>query len=111
MSSIPKIGHSSNTKRAFLLSSATGAALVAAAGAGLKIRVTSLSVVASAAVSFSLASAATAISSAKPLAANGGLVLPLNEFGWYETAANEALNITLGAALAVAVDITYVIVT
>lgn len=107
---IPRTGNSSNIKRDFILSSTTGAELVPAAGAGLKIRVTSLSAVATTAVSFSLASAATAICSAKPLGANGGFVLPHNDYGWYETAANEALNIALGAAVAIAVDITYVVV-
>ena len=107
---IARSGHSSNLKRDFILSSTTGAELVPAQGAGQKIRVTSMSVVATTAVSFSLASAATAICSAKPLGANGGLVLPHNPLGWYETAANEALNIVLGAAVVVAVDITYVVV-
>ena len=107
---IPRSGHSSNLKRAILTSSTTGAAVVAAPGAGLKIRVVSMNVIAAGAVTFALASAATAITSTKSLAANGGFVLPANEYGWYECAANEALNITLGGAVSVGVDVQYVTV-
>lgn len=106
-----KAGFAGNTKRAILTSSTTGTAIVAAPGAGLKIRVLAVAAVAAGAVSMSLASAANAITSTKALAANGGFILPYSEPGWYECAENEALNLTLGSAVSVGIDVTYKIVT
>jgi len=103
-------GNVGKVLRAILTSATTGAAIVAAPGAGLKIRVLWMDVVAAGAVTFALASAATPISSTKALAANGGLVRNPNDHGWFETADNEALNITLGGAVSVGVDIGYVLV-
>ena len=54
-------------------------------------------------------SGSRAISSDKDLAADGGgMVVPIAQAFWFETAVGEALNINLAAAGAVGVDVTYV---
>lgn len=83
--------------------------LVAAAGAGKKIRVTSLYAVAAGAVTVKFQSGAggTDLTGAASLAANGGFVLPYNPAGWFETAANTLLNMSLGGAVQVSGSLTY----
>jgi len=82
----------------------------AAAGAGIKIRVLSLFVVASAAVTVRFESAAggTALTGQMQLAANGGFVLPYNPNGWFETADNALLNLELSGAISVDGGLQYV---
>lgn len=86
---------------------AATAELVAAAGVGVKIEVVSLKVVSTAANTVTFKSATTAIGPADDLAANGGYVLPFNDFAWMRTAANEALNVTLSGATKVAIHLQY----
>lgn len=82
--------------------------ILAAQGAGAKIRVTSVVILASGgANTVSFTSNTTDITADFGLANNGGFVLDINPTGWFETAANEALNIDLSAATAVAVQINY----
>jgi hypothetical protein len=102
-----------NIKRAFVNASSTGNnELVAAPGSGIKIRVMSVAVVAGvSANTVTFKSASTAISADFPFAANGGMVLNENPSGWFQTAAGEALNVSLSGATAVAVSITYILVT
>lgn len=71
------------------------------------IRVLSMCVIAAGNVSVSLGSNSTAITSAKPVAANGGFVLPYAERGWFETATGEALTLILSSPVTTAVDVTY----
>ena len=92
--------------RAFLTSSTTGTPIVPAQ-AGRIIRVLSASTVVDLAVSVSFGSNVTAITSAKPLAANGGFVLPFEERGWFETNVGEALTLILSSPVTTAIDITY----
>lgn len=100
-------------KRAFVNASAAGDnELVAAQGSGAKIRVISLVAVAGvSANTLTLRSATTAISAGFPIAANGGMVLNENSSGWFQTAANEALNVNLSGSTAVGVSVTYVVTT
>lgn len=87
--------------------------LVAAAGAGIKIRVVSLVLVASGgANSVRLESAAggTALTGVMDIVDDGQLVLPHNPAGWCETAANQLLNLELSAGTAVAGVLGYVTV-
>lgn len=56
-------------------------------------------------------SATTAISGAWDILSDTSLLLPYNPEGWFETVAGEALNLTLSAATAVAVTMTYVAIT
>jgi hypothetical protein len=100
-------------KRAFVNASAAGDnAIVAAPGAGIMIRVISLVAVAGAvANTLTMRSGTTAISAGFPIAANGGMVLNENSSGWFQTAANEALNVNLSGSTAMGVSITYVLTT
>lgn len=82
-------------------------AVVAAQGAGVKIRVLSAMAVGTLAVTIKFQSATTDITAGFPLGINGGMVLPYNPHGWFETAANEALNINLGLGTATGVNITW----
>lgn len=81
--------------------------LVAAQAAGVKIEVVALKVVSSGINTVTFKSAATSIGTADDLTAGGGYVLPVNDNGWMRTAAAEALNITLSAALKVSVHLQY----
>lgn len=56
-------------------------------------------------------SATTAISGAIDLLADTAVVLPFSPVGWFETTAAEALNLTLSAATAVAVNVVYIAIT
>lgn len=87
-------------------STATDTAVVAAI-AGKSIRVHAVLTVAASANSVFFKSGATAISATSALAANGGLVLPFSESGWFVTAAGEALNFTTSAAVATGVTVVY----
>lgn len=90
--------------------STLGSNTVIAGQTGRSIRVLSMVVVAAAANTIKLMSAATAITGLYALAANGGLVLPYNEHGWCQTAEGEALNLNLSAATAVGATIQYIVV-
>lgn len=80
-----------------------------AANATKKIRVFALAIVAAGAVNVRFESAAggTALTGVMSFAANGGYVLPYNEAGWFETAANQLLNMELGGAVQVSGQLTY----
>lgn len=88
-------------------STATNTSLVAAV-AGKRYRVVGLAIVTTLANSVNLESGTTDITAIWPLGANGGIVLPYNEHGWCETAANAALGITTSAATACGVHVLYV---
>lgn len=84
--------------------------LQAAAGAGIKIRVTSAMMIATGAVSVRFESGAggTALTGVMPLVASSGFTLPYNPDGWFETADNALLNLELSAAESVDGCFTYV---
>lgn len=84
-------------------------AVVAAPGAGLMVRVVSMALIVGSANNVKFQSATTDITALFQFAANGGMVLPDNKDGWFQTAANEALNINLSASTAVGYQINYVI--
>lgn len=86
----------------------SGATVVAAAGAGKKIRVLSLSISPAAASSTLFKSATTAKTPTFTFAA-AGLTQIHSGLGLFETAANEALNVDTGAG-AVGLQLTYVVV-
>lgn len=95
--------------RAFVNASLSGnTELVAAQGVGVRVRVLSIAVVATLAVTIKFQSATTDITAGFPVAATGGMVLPYNPHGWFETTANEALNINLGIGTATGCQITWV---
>ena len=86
--------------------------LVAAQGAGKKIRVISISVIAAGDVDFRLEDGAggTALTGVMSLAANGGFAWGYNPAGWTEGTANTLLNMELGGAVQVSGCITYIVV-
>lgn len=85
-----------------------GSNTLVAAVAGARYRVLSLVVVTTLANNVKIQSNATDISSTFPLAANGGIVLPFNEHGWFQTNLGEALNVNLSIATATAVQVQYI---
>lgn len=87
--------------------------LLAAQGAGNKIRVLSLFLVAAGTVGVRFESGAggTALTGVMPFVANTGMALPHNPDGWFETAGNALLNLELSDAVLVAGAFTYAVVT
>lgn len=102
-------GVMANTKYAVIDHAGSGDNTIVAAVASTKIRVTSLFLVASAAVTVRFESAAggTALTGGMQLAANGVLSLPYNPEGWFETVAGELLNLELSGATSVDGGLTY----
>ncbi len=101
----------SEVKTAAVAASSSGDnTLVAAAGAGIKIRVLAYVLVAASAVvaRFEDGAGGTALSGQMSFGANGGAVAPYNPGGWFETADNTLLNLELGGAVSVAGHIQYV---
>jgi len=94
---------------AFINASSIGATQIIAAQPGMSIRVIDAAVISTLANTVKFQSAATDISATFPLGANGGLVLPFNEHGWFQTAPGEALNINLSVATATGISINYII--
>lgn len=95
---------------AFLDSSSSGDnQLVAAAGSGLKIRVLSAVISAGGSVNVRFRSATNNISNLFTMAVNNVVSLPYNPQGWFQTNANEILNVNLSGAIATGVTITYII--
>ena len=88
--------------------SASGQTALVAAVAGIKYRILAVCVISTLANTVKFQSASTDISATFPLAASGGMVLPFNEHGWFETSINEALNINMGTATATGVQIQYI---
>lgn len=87
---------------------------IVAANATQKIRVTSLFLVnghtGTQTVRFESGAGGTALTGQMIFGANGGMVLPYNQQGWFETAANELLNMELGGATTVDGALTYLLV-
>ena len=83
-----------------------------AAVAGKRIRVLSLFLVASGAVTVAFESSAsgTALTGDMNVGANGNVVMPFNPEGWFQTVAGELLNMELGGATSVDGCLTYVLV-
>jgi len=52
--------------------------------------------------------AGTAVSPLLANAANGGVVMPANPFGWFQTSAGETLTVTTGAGSATGILVGYV---
>lgn len=82
--------------------------IVAAQGANVRIRVLGLVVVGTLAVTIKLQSATTDITAGFPIATTGGFLFPYNPHGWFQTTANEALNLNLSLATAVGMNIIWV---
>lgn len=94
-------------KYAFVNPATSGSNTVVAAFPNGKIKVLSVGIISTSANIVKFTSATTDISAANALAANGGMVLPYNEEGWFITTVGEALNINLTVSAPVGVTITY----
>lgn len=94
------------------VNTAATATLVAAAGAGVKIRIVGGVLVNTTAQSLTFKSGAggTAITGPLPLGALGQLVLPFNPMGYCETATNALLELSLSGATQVGGVLQYVTV-
>lgn len=96
---IDEVPTARTVNRSFVNATASGStAVVAAQGVGVKIRVLSVFVCTSTALTVKFQSASSDISCGSSLAANGGYVMPENPHGWFQTNANEALNVNLSSA-------------
>jgi hypothetical protein len=99
-------------KRAVIDTAASPDTSIVAAVSGKKIRVLSLFLVnghtAVNTVRFESAAGGTALTGQMLLAANGGIVLPHNSYGWFETIAGEALSLELAGATTVDGALTYI---
>ncbi len=98
------------TKRAVIDHAGSGDNTIVAAVTGKKIRVVSAFLIAAGAVTVRFESGAggAALTGQMTIAANGGLVLPFNPNGWFETAESALLNLELGGAVSVDGALTYV---
>lgn len=102
-------GVSRAVQRSFVNASSSGnTAVVAARGAGIRIRVVAFYAISATAVTVKFQSATTDIAPGLPFGANGGIVVPLNPNGWFQTAPNEALNVNLGSAVATGVLVNWI---
>lgn len=106
---IDETGTTRTVQRASATPAASGnTQVVAAQGAGVRIRVIAACVIAATAVSVKFQSATTDISATWPVGANGGFVLPDNNHGWFQTAGNEALNVNLSGNVSTGVQVIWV---
>lgn len=92
------------------ISQAATATLVAAQGAGAKVRVVGFFLVSTSAntLTFKSGAAGTALTGGMALAANGQLSVPFNPEGWFETAANALLELSLSGATQVSGSLAWV---
>lgn len=96
-------------QRAFVNATASGnTQIVAAQGAGVRIRVLAVNAISLTALTLKFQSNTTDICSGKPVGATGGWIAPQAEAGWFQTAPNEALNVNLSGAGTVGVDIIWI---
>lgn len=97
-----------------VIDTATSDAELVAAATGKRIRVHSLYLInghtAAQTVRFESSAGGTALSGQMIFAANGGLVLPWSDAGWFETVAGQALTIELAGATTVDGGLRYTLV-
>lgn len=93
-------GVTRTVNRAFVNAANSGnTELVAAQGGSLRIRVLSLTIVTLLAVNIKFQSATTDVFCTMPFGATGGVAIPYNPNGLFQTSANEALSINLSAGV------------
>jgi len=93
------------------VAAAATATSIVAASPGNAIRVLSLVMVAGAtATTTTFNSASAAITCLFANGINGGAVLPLNQYGWFETLGGEALTVTTGAGSTTGYQFSYCLV-
>lgn len=100
-------------KFATIAAASSGTNALVSAVSGKKIRVMSMFMIAAGAVNVYFEDAAnTALAgdgtNKIALTTNSGFTLPFNPVGWFETAATQALEVNLSAAIAVGGSVTYI---
>jgi len=101
-------GATALTPKFAVISTSASSDLVALV-ASKKIRVVSFFIVVTTAVTVKLQSGgSTDITGAMPFGANGGISLPYNPNGWFQTVSGEKLNMVLGSGVAVAGGLSYI---
>lgn len=97
-------------KYAYLDATGAGNTAIVAAVTGKKIRVLAVAAHALTAVTIHFESSTTQISADVAAGATGGYVRPMGQlpYGWFETAAGEALNVNLSSAVATGIDLVYI---
>jgi hypothetical protein len=91
--------------------SSTGSANTVAAVGGKKIRIVSMFIVVAGATTVQFQSNTTSnVSGAMSFATNGGISLPFNPVGWFQTNTGEGLNHVLGTSVGFAGGLTYITV-
>jgi hypothetical protein len=97
-------------KYAAISGATSGNNTLVAAVSGKKIRVLSLylNTVSAVTVRFEDGAGGTALSGVMSLPDTGGMVLPHNEGGWFETTAGTLLNMELGGALQTSGGLAYI---
>jgi hypothetical protein len=112
VSQVSSLGTIATPQFAVINTSASGDTTLVAAVTSKVIRVLSYVLVADSAVAakFTSGPAGTAITGAMSLAANGGVAAPFSPVGHFQTAANTALVLNLGAAIGARGHLTYVAV-
>ena len=111
---IPNNGNSKNARFAFINATASGdttlATLPAGSGARSRIRVLAVVLTTTAENTVKFKGGSADITAAFPFVALGGMVLPFNEHGWFECAANTVLKFNQSVATPCAVQIVYTVV-
>ena len=97
-------------KSAAINPNSTGANTLVAAIPNLRIRVVGGFLVSTSANIVTFTSDTTAISGAMPFAANGGMVLPYNRWGWFTTETGELLGMNLSTSAIVGTTINYEVI-
>lgn len=94
----------------FAVINASASGTVISAISGLIIRVIAMDLVTNNAVTiqWQTSTGPATISGPQSFAANGGIVRPFNQAGWFQTLAGDSLNITLSGGATVGGNITYV---
>jgi hypothetical protein len=105
-------GVSKRVQYAAVAASSAGDNTLLAAVTGLKIRVLSIYLVAASDVTarFESGAGGTALSGQMEIPAKGGFVLPFNQAGWFQTAAEALLNLELSSAVSVGGGFSYITV-
>jgi hypothetical protein len=94
----------------FAVINASSSGVVIAGVPGLRIRVIAMDLVTNNAVTiqWQTSTGPATISGPQSFAANGGIVRPFNQAGWFQTLVGDSLNITLSGGATVGGNITYV---
>lgn len=95
-----------DTEKFQLAATTSGYTTVIAADPDFKIRVISLSMLVSSNVDVFFARESTAITGLYSVPRRGGMVLPENPSGWFETDVNERLRVNLSASVTLGGSIT-----